>query len=186
MMLNGPEFFALFTHFEHSAVRLESRRRYDVEEERPRVRAFLAGEMPGTYPWEPSDWTDMVTRQTSAGKPMRRVRVVDKPYTDYNRYMLYTSIRNVESGEDIRYLERRRANELDLPDHDFWIFDSKILVQLRFTADDRPLLHDMITEPAVVERHIGWVQLGLDNATPYREYMAEDPTRANLASRPGA
>lgn len=184
-MLSAPEFFALFVDFEHSARRLESRRRYDAEEERQRVQAFHAGEMPEVYWREPDAWTEMVNRQTSAGNPFQRVRVVERPYTDYNRYMLYSSIRNVTAGEDIRYLERDQANELQLPDHDFWVFDSRILVQLRFTADDRPLRHDMITEPAVVARHEEWVQLGLAHATRYRDYMAEDPTRAYLPGRPG-
>lgn len=186
MLLTDAEFFALFTDFDHSARRLESRGHTDIPQERPQVRAFLAGEMPETYRWEPSAWTDMVTRQTSRGKPFQRVRVLDRPYTDYNRFMVYTAIRNVTAGEDIRFLHRDRANELDLPDHDFWVFDSTILVQLRFTADGRPLGHDMITEPAVVARHEEWVQLGLTHATGYRDYMAEDPTRAYLADRPGA
>jgi hypothetical protein len=185
MMLSDSEFFALFTDFEHSALRLESRGRYDMEDERPQVRAFLAGEMPKTYPLDHTPWTDMLARQTSAGHPVQRTRVVDRPYTDYNRYILYTTSRNVTAGEDIRYLDRSKANELNLPDHDFWVFDSKIVAELRFTADDRWIGADMITEPALVAQHEAWAKLALDHATPYRDYVAEDPTRANLASRLG-
>ncbi len=176
-MLSSAEFDALFREFQHSARRLESRGRYRVAEEQPRLRAFLDGKLPETYQRDPDWWTDNVAEKTSAGKAFQRVRVLHQPLTDYNRYMLYTCSRNAGAGEDIRYLHRERANELDLPDHDFWIFDSTTLVLLRFTADDRWLGPDLVTEPDVVARHDAWVRLALEQATPYRDYVAEDPSR---------
>ncbi len=84
---------------------------------------------------------------------------------------------NAEGGEDIRYLLQSRAHELDLPDHDFWVFDSEILVLMRFTGDDRPLPHEVVTDPELVARHEAWIDLAMQHATPYGEYLAQDPTR---------
>jgi hypothetical protein len=69
------------------------------------------------------------------------------------------------------------ANELDLPDHDFWVFDSTTLLLFRWTADDRWLAPDVITDPELVARHEAWIDLAMARATRYRDYIAEDPTR---------
>ncbi len=139
--------------------------------------AFLAGELPVVRECTSDAWTAMVTRQTSAGKVIRRARVMDDPLTDYNRYMIYSGHRNVSVGEDIRYLGRERANAIDLPDHDFWVFDDVRMVELRFTGDGRLIGFDLITEPAVVARHADWIRRALAAATPSIDYVAEDPTR---------
>ena len=78
---------------------------------------------------------------------MERVRVVPEPLTPYLRYEVRGNRGNAEGGEDIRYLLQARAYELDLPDHDFWVFDSEILVLMRFTGDDRPLPHEVGRRP---------------------------------------
>lgn len=185
-MLGPGEFRALVESFVRSALRLESRRYTDVEDERPELRAFLAGDLPEIYEWQPNDWAVMAARQRSMGRPIRRVRVMDDPLTDYNRYMIYTGRGNVTAGESIWYLARTEANRLDLPDHDFWIFDSERLVEMRFTEDGRSLGHDLITDPAIVARHEDWVHRALDAATPSVDYLAEDPTRAWPPVRLGA
>jgi hypothetical protein len=120
----------------------------------------------------------MVGRHAAAGRPFRRVRVMDEPLTDYNRFMIWTARRNVAAGESIRFLAMADANKLDLPDHDFWVFDSSRLVELRFTDDGRPLGHDLITDAEIVARHEEWINRAFAAATPYVDYLAEDPTRA--------
>lgn len=70
------------------------------------------------------------------------------------------------------------ANDLDLPDHDFWVFDSTQLVLMRFTADDRSLGHDLVTDPVSIARHEAWIDLAMSHATPWQDYLAEDRTRA--------
>ena len=177
-MLTGAEFFAQFETAEQSMLRLESRRHTDVEDERSDFRAFLAGDLPEVLEWEHSPFTEMVSRHTAAGRPFRRARVMDDPLTDYNRFMIYTGARGASIGDDINYLSRSEANALDLPDHDFWVFDSARLVELRFTDDGRPLGHDLITDPETVARHEEWIHRALAAATPSADYVAQDPTRA--------
>lgn len=185
-MLTPSAFMEQFDTVERSALRLESRPSTDIEEERSELQAFLAGELPEAREWTPDAWTTMVTLRTSSGAVFRRVRVMDQPLTDYNRYMIYCGRRSVSIGEDVRYLPRTEANALDLPDHDFWVFDSTRLVELRFTADNRPLGHDLISDPVVAARHEDWIHRASAVATPWADYVAEDPTRAWPPVRVGA
>jgi hypothetical protein len=185
-VVSGAEFFALFQGFTRSARRLESRSHTHIEEEQPRLRAFLAGELPETCEWEATAWTEMVARQTAAGRPFQRVRVMDEPMSDYNRYLLYRTPYNLGAGEDIRYLGRDRANALDLPDHDFWVFDSEVVCLLRFTADGRPIGHDVIADPGLAARHEEWIFRAFGAATPYEQYVEADPTRVQPPIRVGA
>lgn len=100
--------------------------------------------------------------------------------------MIYSGHWNVTAGEDVRYLSRADANALDLPDHDFWVFDSARMTELRFTDDGRLLGQDLITDPEIVAQHEEWVQRGFAAATPSADYVAEDPTRAWPPIRLGA
>ena len=106
-----------------------------------------------------------------------RVRVMEEPLTDYNRFMVYCARASVHHGEAISFLTRTAAAALDLPDHDFWVFDSARLVELRFTGDDRPLDHDLITDPDLVARHEAWFERAFAAAVPWADYLAEDRTR---------
>jgi hypothetical protein len=186
MPLSAEEFAAQFQAAERSLLRLEMRRHTDVVEERPQLRAFLAGELPEVCEREPNWFSEMVGRHAAAGRPFRRVRVMDDPLTDYNRFMIWGGRSNVANGEDIRYLAMAEANKLDLPDHDFWVFDSARLVELRFTDDGRPLEHDLITDLDTVARHEEWINRAFAAATPSVDYVAEDPTRAWPPIRLGA
>lgn len=185
-VLGSDEFLALVSTFERSALRLESRSHTDIADERAEFTAFLRDDLPYRRVSLPPAWTEIATRQAAAGRPIRRVRVMDHPLTDYNRYMIYTGRLNVRFGEDIRYLSRERANSLDLPDHDFWVFDSRCVVDLRFTADGRVVGRDLITHPAIVAEHESWIRCGLAAATPSVDYVSEDPTRAWPPIRVGA
>jgi hypothetical protein len=185
-VVSGEEFFELFQRFTRSARRLESRSHTHIGEEQPRFREFLAGKLPERCELHQSTWTEMVARQTAAGRPFQRVRVMDQPLTDYNRYLIYRTPYNLAAGEDIRYLDRDQANRLDLPDHDFWVFDSEIVCLLRFTADGRPIGHDVIVDRELAARHEAWILRAREAAIPYDEYVAADPTRMMPPARAGA
>lgn len=177
-VLNREEFAALFHSARSSARHLENRDRYDVPAEREGLRRFLVGD------WTEDDerrgrteWERVVRGVVDRGGRFERVRVVPEHLTDYLRFELFGCRLNVEVGEDVRYLARTDAARLDLPDHDFWVFDASTLVLMRFTADDRPLHHEIVTDPELVARHEGWMDLAMAHATPYQDYLAQDPSR---------
>jgi hypothetical protein len=178
VIISTEEFHDLFRTAERSVLRLEMRRHTNISSEQEDLRMFLAGERPEAHDWLPNWWTEMVSAHKAAGHPFRRVRVMDDPLTAYNRYMIWTTSRNVAVGEDIRFLSRDKANELDLPDHDFWVYDSARLAELRFTDDGRVVGYDLFTDRDSVARHEEWINRAFEAATPYADYVAEDRTRA--------
>lgn len=57
---------------------------------------------------------------------MRRARVVCEPISDYIRYEYDLTFPNVQAGEEVRWLSRRKATDLALTGNDFWLFDSEV------------------------------------------------------------
>jgi hypothetical protein len=183
-LLTGATFNQLFASFERTARRLETRDHYYVPVEREPFQRFLAGLRDDPdYRVVREPWFASVRAVVAAGKRRQRIRVVPELLTDYLRFELSICRDNVAVGEDVRYLRRDQANDLDLPDHDFWIFDSNRLALLYFTADDRLLGAEMLTDPDMVARHERWIDIAVEHATPYEQFLAEDPTRADPPAR---
>jgi hypothetical protein len=177
-LLRGAQFEELFTTFERTARRLEVRGRYDVESERLYLDRWRDGIQEDRQHVESRrPWLSEVRENVAQGRTYQRARVVAEPLTEYVRYALRGTRQTVEAGEDIRYLLRWRADRLDLPDHDFWLFDGRRLVLMPFTADDRPLGGFVVTEPEVVAQHRAWLDLAVEHSTPYADFLAEDPRR---------
>jgi hypothetical protein len=166
-LLIGEDLERLFTTFAHTAYRLEVRERYGVGYETVPVRQFLAGEPVDLSYME--RWLALMTALTNDGKRIERVRVVSQPFSDYTRYGLWLCDRNVKAGEDIRYLDRQRAG--DLPNHDYWLFDSSRLFLMHFDETDDLLGAELVEDPTVVVQHCLWRDAAWHYATPYVEYL---------------
>lgn len=152
MIEPGAEFARLFRTFEHTAFRLESRDVYKSANETAALRQFTAGE-PVDMGWF-QNWLGMIREATAAGRRFSRVRVVTVPLTDYSRFGVHCSGLTNEAGEDIRYLDRALAD--GLPDHDFWLFDSRAVLLMRFDDEENFLGGELVEDPAVVVQHTYW------------------------------
>ncbi|MFD8970559.1 DUF6879 family protein [Streptomyces sp. NPDC059568] len=152
--------------FEHTAWRLETRRAYAADESTEEYRQFLAGVDPPRDTGGP--WFVNAREQTAAGKRIERVRLVDEPATDGQRYLLATTPDNLAAGEDIRYLTRAEAEGLALPDFDFWLFDSHILA--RFNWDDAERRMELTTDPEEVVRACQARDAAWHHAIRYAEF----------------
>jgi hypothetical protein len=113
------------------------------------------------------NWLSMIRSATTEGRRITRVRVVSMPLTDYSRFGVFCSQFTNEAGEDIRYLTRDHAR--DLPEYDYWLFDSRLLVKMHFDEEDHFLGGKMITNPAVIVRHGYW-----RDAAWYRAIQRDD------------
>ncbi|WP_329182293.1 hypothetical protein OG754_40660 (plasmid) [Streptomyces decoyicus] len=140
----------LFSDFDHTAWRLEAQRGYASDRSSPKRQRYLRGESLGFDPQHP--WHANVRRQTERGKRVERVRIVDDPPTEDQRFLLASGLGNVEAGEDIRNLYRAEALQHGLPENDFWLFDSRLLVAFHFDDDGTTLGVEVSEEPAVVLR----------------------------------
>lgn len=138
----------LFRDFKHTAWRLETRRGYASDRNSPKWPRFLAGEDIAQDP--DNSWRENVRVQTAQGKRFERVRLVDEPLAQGQEFLLASAISNVAAGEDIRNLTRAQAQQLRLPEYDFWLFDSKILARFAFDDEDTTLGVYITEDPAEV------------------------------------
>lgn len=61
-----------------------------------------------------------------------------------------TAAGNVEAGEDIRVVPRAEAVRLELPDYDFWLFDSRTLVRMHIDDTDTTVGVELVDDATEV------------------------------------
>ncbi|MEV7125865.1 DUF6879 family protein [Streptomyces sp. NPDC093260] len=138
----------LFREFRHTAWRLETRCGYASDRRSEKWQRWLAGEDIAAEP--ANAWRQNVAVQVEAGKRFERVRIVDEPATEGQRFLMASAPGNVAAGEDIRHLTRGQAEQLRLPDYDFWLFDSRTVARFAFDEDDTTLGVYVTEDPAEV------------------------------------
>ncbi|MGP4018272.1 DUF6879 family protein [Saccharopolyspora sp. 5N708] len=148
----GEEFGKLFRTFEHTAYRLETRDQYRSPSETDALRQFVDGEEVDLGWFQ--GWLQMIRKATTHGRRFSRVRVVSVPLTDYSRFGVFCAQFTNAAGEDIRYLSRDQA--ADLPDYDYWLFDSRKLVRMHFDDSDNFVGGEVIEDHEVIVQHNYW------------------------------
>jgi hypothetical protein len=166
------KFDRLFTQFEHTAWRLETRRRYASDELTDTYAQFTRGE---PVHWEGIDaeWCAERREQAALGKRFERVRIADDPPTPGQLYLLDNARRNSAVGEKISNLWRSDAERLNLPAEDFWLFDSRLVALLNFDDADNLVSVELITEPSAVLRYSMARDAAMHHAIPYEEFAAQ-------------
>jgi hypothetical protein len=169
-LLKGDEFENLFRTFKRSAFHLELKDSYNTSEERGPFAKFLAGET-DDFSWH-QPWLSLVREVTHAQRAIKRVRIVSVPHTDYTRWGLTVAPLNIVAGEDIRWLPRDRATEVELPADDYWLFDDTRLVFTVFETNGQFLGGVEVRYPQIIElcrkaQHETW-----SRAIPHDAYVA--------------
>jgi hypothetical protein len=123
------------------------------------------------------DWLLMVRGAARAGRRFMRVRVVSLPLSDYNRWSYVIAQHNIAAGEDIRYLIRERAAEVGLPNDDYWLFDSRKLLRMRFDESDRFIGGEIIEDPVEIVRHNYWRDAAWHHAVRRDDFATEEYTK---------
>jgi hypothetical protein len=116
-------------------------------------------------------WLSMIRAAATEGRCFTRVRVVSLPLTDYSRFAVFCSRYTNAAGEDIRYLPRDQA--ADLPDYDYWLFDSRLLVRMRFDEHETFLGGEVIEDPSAIVRHNYWRDAAWHRAIRRDDFAAE-------------
>jgi len=164
--LTGDDFNHLFRYFTDTAFRLEVQPEYTVSDEQESFREFLAGEpRPVTeFPFYAA-WLDKIRAAAAQGKRVERVRVLDEPPTDYQRWEMWSGQYNTAAGETIRYLPRSQAVAVGLPvTDDWWLFDAQRLAVMRFSETREPLGGEIIADPDIVAQHCAWWELAVQHS----------------------
>lgn len=134
--------------FEHEALHLETRDAYGTAVELPHMAQWAAGEH-DDLDWL-QDWCAMLRAHVSAGRSVRRARVVSEPLSDYQRWSYSIAHPMVEAGEDIRWVPRRLVSAVALPGNDFYLFDRRLTVFLLYTGNGLSAGMMKTTDPGVL------------------------------------
>jgi len=111
--------------FVHDAFRLEAMPHYQVVDEDRALEEFLNGRSPHLV-GDRAHWLEFVRTSASTARRIRRVRVIDEPPTDYQRFQLgWEYFQHVEAGEEIRTLPRAEICTSQTAPCDFWLFDDR-------------------------------------------------------------
>lgn len=148
----SEEFGALFGSFAHSVFRLETLQVYRGQRDLDLLDRFLEGKPRPPDPAK-AEWTAMITSNVQAGKAVQRVHVVLEPLTDYLRFELTWGYEpNVAAGEDIRIIPVGQDNSwpVDVPHHDYWLFDSAGLYDMHYDSDGVWLGAEHVTDPVKI------------------------------------
>lgn len=171
--LTDEQWHELFETYRYTARRLEPRDRYNTGLSTQPLRHYLTGDLTD-YSFM-DRWTGDVSRWASQGKRMSRVRVVTEPLTDDARFSLHVARINVAAGDEIRYLPRQRAQELELglPDEDYWIFDATKAAIIHFDDDDPPVGHELIEDLAEIVQRLYWFDAAWHHSVSREEFAAK-------------
>lgn len=165
--IDAKHFGELFPTIERSSWRWECQGHYAVDE------VALGQWRAGTATRGDADdlaWRDYIHRLGRRGIPFERVRMLTDPLTEYLRWMLDTTDWNIESGEDIRWMEQATAAKLGMPSYDFYIFDDNRVAIFRFDEAKVLLGVHVVDDADVVEQHQAWRAAAWARAIPHVEY----------------
>ncbi|MGH3767624.1 MAG: DUF6879 family protein [Pseudonocardiaceae bacterium] len=150
---------------------MEVRESYAAPREVESFRKFRAGESVDLS-WAET-WLSMIREATAEGRRFSRVRVVSVPLSEYSRFGLWASRFANDAGDNIFYMTRDEARNAELPNHDYWLFDSCKLVRMHFGDEDRFLGGEIIEDPAEIVKHNHWRDVALHCAVRRDDFGTE-------------
>ncbi|UED87186.1 DUF6879 family protein [Streptomyces profundus] len=166
-----PSFDELLSSAERSALHLEMRDTYAVKEEAQERRLWESGR------WTPADgqkalasWMNLVASTTARGVVVRRARIVSEPVTSYVRYEHALTPLNIEAGESVRWLARRRAIGIPLPAADFWLIDERVVRFNHFSGEGEAVEPEMSHAADVVALCSSAFETVWSRAVPHEKY----------------
>jgi hypothetical protein len=164
--IDDAEFWRQLDTFKRSAWRLEQQPAYEVDYEHGVFASFLNGhpEPPIESP-ELADWMRLVRHHVSQGRTIGRVRVVDNPLTDYQRWLRWCDWWNLEAGESIHYLPRALAHRGGLfpaaEGADWWLFDDELLMLTYYDDEHRRTGIELVRDDPQVQKAREWRAVAL-------------------------
>lgn len=169
----SAEFGALFRTFARSMFRLETLQVYRGQRDLDLLDQFLAGKPRPPDPAK-AEWTEMITSNVRAGKAVQRVHVVFEPLTDYLRFELTWGYEpNAAAGEDIRIIPVGKDSPwpADVPQHDFWLFDSARLYDMHYDSEGVWLGAEHVADPGKIVNACRWRDAALCLGMPWATYV---------------
>lgn len=172
--MTPEDFDALFDSFRSSVFRLEGLPAYAGEED-DRLHAFYSGQPLPERSVRTEPWLARIALTTiTERKSWLRVRVVDEPLTEFQRYQLEPYRESQAAGEQIRIVTRTALAD-DGPD--FWLFDPGTPqargIVMHYSSDYRWLGADLVTGSAELAELDERRLQATAKAVPLNEFLAD-------------
>ena len=174
--MTAGDFDALFDEFTSTVVRLETLPEFRVGgAEQERIDAWRAGRPRPLRSVATDPWLARIARTTmSDGKVWRRVRILEDPPTEYQRYQLAGYVEAQTVGDQVRVAIRPDVLDDDGPD--FWLFDEGLptarAAVMHYDAEGRWLGWDLVAEASALAELGERVRRVDAVAVPLNEYLA--------------
>ena len=168
---------ACFDLFKRSAERLETLAAYSVGgSEAERLMAFRLGLPRPERSVRTSPWLARIAETTAAGKAWRRIRVMDWPLSEYQRYQLTGYQEAAAAGDVIRIADRAAHPELAALRRDFWLFDAEgpqpFAAVMDYDRDGGYAGSGITAAAADIERYRAELALAARYSVPLDTYLA--------------
>jgi hypothetical protein len=153
------DLMAMFETFSYSAFRLETYQTYI-----------------GTT--RDDQWVALLKASRRWGKTHQRVHVITEPLTGAMQQELTEGYEpNVAAGEDIGIIPVAATGGWpdDVPQSDFWLFDSSRLLAMHYEPDGTWTGADRITDPERIVQACRIRDAALHRAVPWHTYIASRP-----------
>lgn len=177
-----PQEFNVPAHrFRYSAFRLETLQDYGGSGEDAEIAAFLAGQPRPPLDPEHEQWASVLRDHRREGRVVQRVHVITEPISDYARWELtWGYAPSVEAGEDIRIVPVPEGHPwpLDVPRHDYWLFDAHELYDMHYDADGIWLGVELVTDPPRIANACHSREAAVHHAVCWRQYLQARPQLA--------
>ncbi|MGX1778654.1 DUF6879 family protein [Nocardia brasiliensis] len=167
--ISDDEFERLLTDFKHTAVHLESRDAYGTAVELPHMAKWAAGEH-DDLEWL-QGWCATVRHHISAGRTVRRVRIVSEPLSDYQRWSHSIAQPMVDAGEDIRWVPRTRMSSIAIPGNDFYLFDNALVAFLHYSGAGLSTGKTISDDPQDIQMCRTAFEAAWQQAIPHSDYQ---------------
>jgi hypothetical protein len=166
--ITDDEFDRLLRKFERHSIHLEARDAYGTSVELPHMAKWAAGE-PDDLEWL-QDWCQTLRSHVSAGKSIRRARIVSEPLSEYQQWSHSIAAPMVEAGEDIRWVPRRLVSSIAIPGNDYYLFDNRLVVFLLYAGSGLAVDKVSSTDPADIELCRSAFEAVWKFSIPHRDY----------------
>lgn len=172
--MTPEDFDAHFDRFRHTVVRLETLPLYDVGgSEADRIDAWRHHRPRPERSVRTTPWLARIAVTTTQGKQWRRVRVLDDPPTEYQRYQLDSYVESQAAGEQIVVASRRDVADTG---PDFWLFDTGtpgvFAIVMRYDDEGHWIGAELTTDPAALDEMHGRAVRAAERAQPLNVYLA--------------
>jgi Family of unknown function (DUF6879) len=166
--ISDEEFDKLLATFDRELVHLETRDAYGTAVELPHMAKWASGET-DDLEWL-QGWCTVLREAASAGKQVRRARIVSEPLSDYQRWSYSIAQPMVDAGEDIRWVPRRLVSTIAIPGNDFYLIDNLLVVFLTYTGNGLDAGKFTSSDPADMQLCRSSFDAVWKLSVPHREY----------------